>query len=219
MNPTDLIGLIVGATLTVAVFSYLVGDNGLFRVAIHLFIGAAAGYLVVIAWYNVLWPQLILPLLAGSESERLFLLPPLVLAALLLARISPRFAAWNPVTAYLAGVGAATAVGGAVMGTFFPQIGAVINAFGTGGGTLFGWLDAGIILIGVVSVLLSFQFSIRRQANTAGGRGLLLEGVAQIGQVFIAITLGAIFAGVYLAALAALVERWQALVRLVFMFL
>ena len=36
---------------------------------------------------------------------------------------------------------------------------------------------------------------------------MLIEVLSKIGEVFIAITLGALFAGVYLAALAALIDR------------
>ena len=56
-----------------------------------------------------------------------------------------------------------------------------------------------------------FQFSARApDPNQPGGparRGILVESLARIGQVFIGITLGALFAGVYASALTALMER------------
>jgi predicted membrane protein len=39
----DLIWGIIGFLLSILVFSYLIGDNPLFRFAIHLFIGVSAG--------------------------------------------------------------------------------------------------------------------------------------------------------------------------------
>ena len=60
--PLDFIGAVLGLTLSVAILSYLVGDNPLYRVAVHLFIGAAAGYAVVVAAVNVILPQLVLSL-------------------------------------------------------------------------------------------------------------------------------------------------------------
>src|SRR5574341_2258727 len=75
----DLAGTILGFALTIMVFSYVFGDNGLFRAALYIFIGVASGYAAVVAWYNVLWPQLIIPVAFGSQSERLFAAFPLVL--------------------------------------------------------------------------------------------------------------------------------------------
>jgi hypothetical protein len=37
----DLLGGFVGLLLTLLVFSYLLGDNVLFRITIHIFIGVA----------------------------------------------------------------------------------------------------------------------------------------------------------------------------------
>lgn len=210
----DVIGLLVGFFLTVMVLSYLIGDNPLFRIAINLFIGAAAGYALVTVWYSVLWPHLLRPLIAGTQSERLFALLPLVGAGLLLFKVSPRLS-WlgAPAAAYLVGVGAATAVGGAVLGTIFPQAAATINglAWGAGGqGGAMAWLAAvqgGLILLGTVSTLAYFNFGAHPDLGGAPRRAPWLRVVALVGRIFIAVTLGAIFAGIYLAAFAALIER------------
>ena len=115
MSMADLIGAAVAFVLTLLVLSYIIGDNPLFRIAIHLFVGVASGLAVVIAFYNILWPQLIQPLIFGSELERFFLLIPLVLSGLLLTKISPRLGGWGRLAvAFLVGVGAATAIGGAI---------------------------------------------------------------------------------------------------------
>ncbi len=45
----DRIATIAGAVLTVMVFSYLLGDNFLYRIAIYIFIGAAAAYVLIVA--------------------------------------------------------------------------------------------------------------------------------------------------------------------------
>jgi hypothetical protein len=41
----------------------------------------------------------------------------------------------------------------------------------------------------------------------------VVEFLAQVGRVFIAITLGALFAGVFSAALAALIERMDSIIQ------
>jgi hypothetical protein len=68
------------------------------------------------------------------------------------------------------------------------------------------------VLAGTVSTLAYFQFNVRSRAavpeqdeNTR--RAPALEVLALVGQAFIGITLGAMFAGVYTAAITALVER------------
>ena len=44
MSYLELIGMAVGALLTILVFSYLLGDNFLYRLALHIFLGALVGY-------------------------------------------------------------------------------------------------------------------------------------------------------------------------------
>ena len=54
----------VAFVLTLMAFSYLLGDNPIFRLAEHLFVGTAAGYAVVVAYHNILRPKLFVPLIA-----------------------------------------------------------------------------------------------------------------------------------------------------------
>jgi hypothetical protein len=215
----DLLGGFIGLMLTLLVFSYLLSDNILFRVTIHIFIGVAAGFSAVVAYYNVIYPRLILPLLSGSQGERLVLLVPLVLSILLLAKVSPRLARWGNVSmAYLVGVGAAVAIGGALLGTLFPQVGATINQFdlrigeGSGSSILFQFVNGSIILVGVLVTMAYFHFGIRAEPDQPSERPVWIEWMARVGKVFIAIAFGVLFAGVYSAALMALVERLYFLV-------
>jgi hypothetical protein len=219
MNVADLAGVFVGLFLTLCVFSYLLGDNAFFRVAIHVFIGVVAAYTLTVAFYNVIWPQLILPLITGSQADLLFVLVPLLLGALLLTKAAPRLTGWGGISvAYLVGVAVATAIGGTVLGTLFPQIGAAINLFDrrnmpdSGIDFVLAAVDSLIILVGTVATLVYFQFSVRARANQPPKRPRWVDGAALIGQIFIAISFGTIFAGTYAAALTAFVERWHFLV-------
>jgi hypothetical protein len=222
----ELLGTLVGFTLTLFVFSYIFGDNILFRVAIHIFVGVSAGIVAVIVCYNVIWPQLIRPMLSGSQTERMFLLLPLIMCLLVLAKLSQRISGLGALPiAYLVGVGAAAAVGGALMGTIFPQVGATINLFDLGAMSQSGKpigqaIPLGVImLIGTLSTLIYFQFGTRAHRPGASRRAVWLEMIAWAGQGFIAITLGALFAGVYAAALTAWVERLNFLVKTVLPFI
>ena len=56
--PIELISGIIGLIFTLLIFSYLIGDNPLFRMAVYIFIGAASGYAAVVICYSVLLPKL-----------------------------------------------------------------------------------------------------------------------------------------------------------------
>ncbi len=223
----DFIGALVGFTLTLMVFSYIFGDNLLFRLALNVFIGVAAGYAAVVAWYNVIWPQLMLPLISGTQSERLFALFPLALSGILLLKLSTRLPHFfNVAMAYLVGVGVAAAIGGAVLGTLFPQVGATINLFdiqaasaasAAGGPPLVEQLGRGaVILVGTLASLIYFHYGARSRPGEPTKRPEWLESLGWVGQVFIAITFGTLFAGVYSAALTALIERLHFLGDVIF---
>lgn len=213
MSP-DVIAGIVAFFFTLAIFSYLIGDNPLFRVAVYIFVGVSAGYVAAVAWWQVLWPDLVLPLIAGTASQKAILATPLLLSGLLLMKVWPPLSRLGtPSVALLVGVSAAVAIGGAVTGTLFPQVNATINQFDLRGtsladvilnGTLFNGL---FILFGAVASLAYFHFGARVTADGSVRRFGLIELLAFIGSIFLAITLGVLFAGVYSAALTALIER------------
>jgi len=207
---SELVGGGVSFLLTLMVLSYLIGDNPFFRVAVYLFVGVSAGYAAAVAWHQVLWPQLFLPLIFGSLLDRVLALVALGLGILLLLKLHARTARLGSVSmAFLVGVGAAVAVGGAVMGTLFPQIRASINMFGLLGGTgtlIYQLIKSSVILVGTLTTLIYFQFGAKASPNGPQVRSWV-GGLGWIGQVFIAITLGVLFAGVYAAAITALIER------------
>jgi len=60
----DLTGTLVAAILTLFVFSYLLGDNVLYRLAEHLFVGATVGYITVVVFHTVISSKLLIPLVA-----------------------------------------------------------------------------------------------------------------------------------------------------------
>jgi hypothetical protein len=205
----DLIAGLLSFIFTLMIFSYLIGDNPLFRLAVYIFVGVSAGYAASVAWQHVLWPKLFQPLMFGSMSQRLLLAVPSVLGLMLFAKLSPRSARLgNPAMAFLVGTAAAVAIGGAVFGTIIPQSLASINLFAlsTGGSLLERLFEASIFLIGTISTLVYFQFSGR--ATPAGPqRSQWVNGVAWIGKLFIAVTFGVLFAGAYAAAMTAMIER------------
>jgi hypothetical protein len=69
------------------------------------------------------------------------------------------------------------------------------------------------MFLGTVLTLASFHFSAGRAADGTPKRNSVIEGIAWAGRIFIAITLGALFAGVYMAALTAMIERLNSFVE------
>ncbi len=213
MTP-DFVNGLVGFLLTLMVLSYLIGDNALFRFAVHIFVGVSAGYVAVVAIYRVVWPYLLIPLVSAPMLERGLLLVPFVLGALLLMKISPRLG-WlgGPAVGYLVGAGAAAAIGGAILGTILPQGGAAVAPFDwrNASDPLTSLFNGAVMLAGTVGTLAYFHFGARRRDDGSIKRNFLVEALAWLGKLFVALTLGALFAGVYAAALAALVERVHSL--------
>jgi hypothetical protein len=219
------IGLIIGFLLTIMVLSYIIGDNFLFRLATHIFIGVASGYAAVLIIYNVLWYQVLVPVLqvfmTGTANNLngylIRVAPAVVLGIWMLTKVTPRLSRYGtPVLAFLTGVGAATVIAGAVRGTIFPQIGASINMLNQHSAPaemnkLVGWfIDGLIVLVGTITTLIYFQFGVKRQEEGMPvQRPVILEYLSTVGQGFIVITLGVLFSGVFLAALAALIDRVQ----------
>lgn len=214
LNLADLTGVLIGFFLTLLVFSYILGDNPFLRMTLHLFIGVAAGYAAIVAIYSVILPRLVAPLLSDNSSEQLLTLIPLLLGVLLLTKIVPQISKLGNVSmAFLVGVGVASAIGGAVTGTLFPQTTASINLFdlqaiqSSGENLWFQLVNSLIILVGTVTTFAYFHFGTQSRLYQMANRGLGIERLGKIGQMFIAITFGVLFAGVYSAALSALIER------------
>jgi hypothetical protein len=213
MTLADIIWMLVSLLLTLLVLSYLFGDNPVFRITTYIFVGVAAGYVATIVLYQVMWPRILRPLLIGSFGERIFALIPLILGVLLLARLFPDISPFGTLPmSYLVGLGAAVTIGGSILGTIFGQSKGTFALFNLSTGTVPGNLLASLVmgalvLLGTITTLVYFQFTASQKGQQPVQRAYWIEVLSRIGQVFIVITLGALFAGVYLATIAALVDR------------
>jgi hypothetical protein len=212
----ELISAAIGLLLTLMIFSYLIGDNPLFRIAVYVFIGVSAGYAATVVWHYIIVPKLFQPI-AALDPLVIF---PLVFSFLVLTKLFPRVSIGNLAMAILVGVGAAAAIGGALLGTVVPQLQAAIDAFDLRSagdlGTRMSMFGEGVVmLLGTGFTLAAFQFSAGRAADGTPKRPRLLELVAWVGRIFVAITLGVIFAGVYMAALTAMIERLSSLINFI----
>jgi hypothetical protein len=199
-------GLIIGAVLTVFVLTYLIGDNFLFRLAVYILIGASAAYAAVVVIFDVLLPRI--QESATNPGMLVVTIVALLLGGMLLFKVSPRLA-WlgNLPVGYLVGVGAATVLGGAIIGTLGPQIVATgAPATSPSGGPADGLLNL-IVVIGTIVTLLSFGYY-RTQHNIA------LQAVNVVGRrFFVMVALGATFALVFMASATLLFDRLYAIYK------
>lgn len=209
---SDLIWVWIAALLTIMVYSYLLGDNPLYRLAEHAFIGSSVAYAVVVVFHSVLGPLLFVPLTSDETGQKLLAVVPLVLGLLLLTKLKTSWA-WlgNFSVAFLLGVGAALAIGGALLGSILPQVRATINAIDLSGDAIdIPDLLKGLVIVGgTLSTLLYFHFTAGDKGGLSGIGTGLIRVWARVGRWFIMIAFGAIFANMVMARISLLIGRVQ----------
>lgn len=196
--------LVLSFVLTLLIFSYLLADNLLFRLAVSVFVGMAAAFTSVVTVETVL-----LPLLDGSTINALLLVVGAVLTGLLLLKPFPALKTFSSIgLAVLIAVGAAVAVVGAITGTLIPL---TLDTGQVRGTDVRGLLDTAVMVLGVISTLVYFQyFAQRTERNEATGtpettrRGVFSRVFGTLGEGFIAVTLGALYASAILTSLTIL---------------
>jgi hypothetical protein len=201
------------------IFSYLLGDNPVFRLALHIFIGVSAAYVLLVAIYAVFLPLLTLPNAADPDTRSIWIISLIGvgLGVLLFAR-RVRFLSWlsDVSLGILVGVGVGVALAGALIGTLTPQVDATTSAvipLPSTAPDVLRPIGQAIAFIGTISGLLVFSFVGRRPARRVGSR--LLNGGARIGRWFVLIGFGAAFGGLLAASVSFFADRVQYLVAVV----
>ncbi|RMG88056.1 MAG: hypothetical protein D6712_04425 [Chloroflexi bacterium] len=194
----EQLGTIAGFVLTLMVFSYLLGDNFLYRLAVYVFVGIAAGYVAIVTVEGVIAPLL----LSNNAAEIILLLISVALAFTLVFRISA-YVGWvgKLTLAFVIGVGTAVALAGALTGTLLPL---TLETGRAPQGDLF---NGAIALIGTATSLIYFQYLARRRPDGAVTNRRLNVVLRRIGEGFIVVTLGALYGGAILTSLTILSER------------
>ncbi len=199
----DLIAGWAAFVLTLMVFSYLVRDNFLYRIAVHILVGAAAGYIAIAAVMDVIIPWIEATSLtddsnvdAGVRALGLF---PILIGLMLFLKSSPRLAhVGNFGSLVVLGIGTGVALVGVVFGTIIPLVrdtGTDIHDEEAFNGFL--------MLAGTITTLIYFQYiSRRRQEDGEPTQFLPIRLLSLVGQGFISVTLGAIYAGAILTSLS-----------------
>jgi hypothetical protein len=202
----DTLGIWVGAILTLFVFSYLLGDTPLFRLAQAVFVGVAVGYAVIVAVYLVLIPRLVEPIL-GHPTIEWPLLIPLILGVLLVLKVRTAWSSLGNISvAFLFGVGAALAIGGALSGALVPQLAATVVSL-TPAQNADMFIANCLLALGTIGALLSFRFVTNQQRPAARFLDFVARRWSYLGRWFIFIAFGAIFAGTAVSRISILISR------------
>jgi hypothetical protein len=197
----NVIGTWIAAGLTLAIFSFLYRDNPAYKFAEHLYVGVSAAFAVLYTWAFDIWPMLVEPMVLGrgvaSQVDRWILLVPAGFGLLMLARWVPKVA-WLSRWAISLTVGIAAGLGitGQIQGILLPQIQGTLLPLNT--------INNIILVIGVITTLIYFYFSVAHQ-------GLIKAG-ARIGVVFIMASFGASFGYTVMARISLLIGRLHFLV-------
>ena len=191
----------VAAGLTIAILSYvLYRENPVYKVAEAAFVGISLGNVVVMAIRSLISSG-VNPLIGGEA----ILVVPLALGLLLFSVYSKRLGKLSqwPV-AVMGGVGVGLAIRGAIHTYIYDQIQASIGPIVVLGDSMT-TLNAIIVLVGVVSTLAYFLFTV--EGGKQGTR------VKTMGRYFMMLFFGAMFGQVAMTRITYISGRAQFLVQ------
>jgi len=203
-----ILGAWVAAGLTLFILTFLYEDNPLFKLAEHLYVGVSVGYAIVKTYDTVVIRLIYEPMVKQGDWS---LLVPLAIGSLMLARYAPK-AAWMSriAFAFVVGIGSGLAIPRVISSYILKQIEDTVRpllSLAADGSATFTYdllnpssnLNAIVLLVGVVSVLFYFFFSVE---HTGPGRA-----VARTGILFLMIAFGAAFGYTVMARMSLLIGR------------
>ena len=219
----NTIGLWVAVFFTLAIFSFLFGDNPAYKIAEATVVGVSAAYWMAVGFWDMIVPNMIgklapefvrtyfVPGLEGSGTNWWYLIPAFF-GVLMLMRLSPKggwLSLWT--LAFIVGTTAALRLVTYIESDFLSQISAtIIPLWSTvetpgGGVDVYSSIWASIrnitLVVGVLSCLTYFFFSVAHKGAVGG--------VARLGIWFLMITFGAAFGFTVMGRIALLAARFE----------
>jgi hypothetical protein len=186
-------------------YSFLYKDNPFFKLGEHIYVGVSVGYGLVITYYEVMVKKLYVPMV---QQGNWWLIIPLLLGLLVLARFIPAISWLSRISfAFIVGFGSGTAIPRQISSFILQQVQGTLKPLVASGGAgfTFAGLDTLLILVGVVSVLFYFFFSIEHTG--------VVGQVARIGIYFLMVSFGAAFGYTVMARMSLLIGRFDELIQ------
>lgn len=183
--------------LTLFVYTVLYKDNPLYRLVEHIFIGAAAGYAIVLGLIPV-YTKAIVPMLEGNFT---YMLP--VIIGFLMFGIVLKEQYWisrYPI-ALLIGAGTGLSLRATPKAKILAQIQPMLSIVGK---DIFSTFSNIILWMAVVTPIIYFTYT-REHKGTLGN-------IAKIGRVFMLAAFGASYGGTVMTRLAILIPQVQRIV-------
>ena len=206
MSAEVVIGAWVAVGLSLCMYSFLYKDNPFFKFGEHVFVGVSVGYLLTITYYQVMTNKLYIPM---TQQGKWWLLVPAFLGLLLLARFIPAIAWLSRISfAFLLGISSGVAIPRQISSFILKQIEGTLKPLVTVSDGGIAWitlagLNALLVLIGVVSVLFYFFFSLEHTGP--------VRRVARVGIYFLMVSFGAAFGYTVMARMSLLIGRFDEL--------
>ena len=184
-----------------ALFSFVFKENPFYRLFEHIYVGAAAGYTVVVNYGNIV-DRAINPLVKNGSYGMLI---PIALGLLLYARYIKKIAylsRWS--IAFLLGIGVGISTAGLIQSQLIAQVRAgMMNllVYSDGAFVLSRSINNIIMFLGTMSVILYFFFSVQQ-------KGLIKHGSA-FGRYVMMITFGVAFGNVVMGRISLLLGAME----------
>ena len=195
----DGFGLILAAGVTLALYSFLYRDNPLFKLAEHIYVGVVAAYEFAQIWYQNILSDIINPLAGRSISPEPVwsIVIPTILGFLLMSRLVGK-AVWLSRMPFglIVGLGAGLFIPRRISAYLIQQVEPTVSAVFPASGFD---PNSAFILIGVVSVLVYFSFSLEHSG--------VVGGISRVGIWFLMVSFGASFGYTVMARLSLLIGQ------------
>ena len=206
MSSEALIGAWVATGLSLFMYSFLYKDNPFFKLGEHIYVGASIGYTLAITYDEVMVKKLYVPMV---QQGKWWLVVPALLGLLMLARFISPIAWLSRISfAFILGISSGVAIPRQISSYILQQVQGTLKPLvtvGAGGGSwvIFAGLNTLLVLVGVVSVLFYFFFSIEHTG--------IVRRVARVGIYFLMVSFGAAFGYTVMARMSLLIGRFDEL--------
>lgn len=188
-------GTIVAGILTIAILSFLYGDNPVYKMAETLLVGVSMGYVLVITWTNTLMAVLFKPLFVESQF---WLVIPFIFGLFMFGRFHKSTSFLSRYSmAVLIGSGAGVAIPAMLGARTLRQMTATVEM--VQGDSFFMIFSGLVVVVGLFTTLSYFYFS--REHEGIMGRS------ARVGTYFLMIFFGTTFGYTVMSRVSTFIGR------------